>query len=163
MDDTPNLVYRAGDKLIHTPAKSIDIDTIPTPDFDGLPLGKYFSPETILPLYTSRSCPYQCAFCTIPYASSKFRARDPQKVVDDLENLKRKYNVRMFTFVDETLIIPSLNKITREIVNRKLDVNWYGETRFDRRIDRQLARQMFESGCRKLQFGLESYNQRVLD
>jgi radical SAM superfamily enzyme YgiQ (UPF0313 family) len=158
-----NLVFARGDRMVRTPIGTVDIDSIPTPNFDGLDLGQYFVPEPILPLFTSRSCPYKCSFCTIPYASSKFRERSPKNVANDIENLTARYGTRLYTFVDETLMVPALSGVAEEVIDRKLDVYWYGETRFHPNIDRPLARKLFDSGCRKLQFGLESSNQRVLN
>ncbi|MEW6734914.1 MAG: radical SAM protein, partial [Acidobacteriota bacterium] len=163
LDGVSNLAFRRKDKLVRTPLGGVDINAIPVPDFDGLPLDRYFVPEPILPLYTSRSCPWKCSFCTIPYASSKFRQRKAERVAEDLSTLKQKYGIRLFTFVDETLTVPILRNVSREIVARDLDIRWYGETRFHDSINEDLCKQMFQSGCRKIQFGLESYNQRILD
>jgi radical SAM superfamily enzyme YgiQ (UPF0313 family) len=163
LSKVPNLVFREGDQLRRTQGESMNVNAVPPPDFDGLPLGKYLVPEPVLPLFTSRSCPYKCSFCTIPYASSEFRQRSADNVARDLEVLQQKYRASLFTFVDETLTVPSLSGVARAINERGLKLYWYGETRFHRRFDRSLARELFRSGCRKLQFGLESYNQRVLN
>ena len=163
LSNVSNLVYKDNSQLRRTQIRSLDINTIPAPDFDGLDLSKYFAPEPVLPLFTSRSCPYKCSFCTIPYASSEFRQRNPDRVVNDIAKLKDKYGTRLYTFVDETLMIPSLEGLARGLHESGLDIHWYGETRFHPKINRELTRQLFLSGCRKLQFGLESYNQRVLN
>ncbi|HSK01180.1 MAG TPA: radical SAM protein [Kofleriaceae bacterium] len=158
-----NLVFARGDRMVRTTHGSVDIDSIPTPNFDGLALERYLVPEPILPLFTSRSCPYKCSFCTIPYASSEFRSRSPANVAADLANLTAKHGTRLYTFVDETLVVPALSGLADEVIERGLDVYWYGETRFHPKIDRALAKRLFASGCRKLQFGLESSSQRVLN
>jgi hypothetical protein len=158
-----NLVYREGEQLRRTHSGEVDINAVPCPDFDGLPLHKYFAPEPILPLFTSRSCAYKCSFCTIPYASSQFRQRTAENVANDMSQLSSKYGTRLFTFVDETLMVTALRGVADQVRARNLDVRWYGETRFHPKFDRDLAQALFQSGCRKLQFGLESYNQRVLN
>jgi radical SAM superfamily enzyme YgiQ (UPF0313 family) len=44
----------------------LDIKTLPTPDFDGMPLELYFSPELVLPLAATRGCYWgMCVFCTL--------------------------------------------------------------------------------------------------
>jgi len=163
LSSVENLVFARQSKLERTRIGTVNIDEIPTPDFDGLDLGSYFAPEPILPLFTSRSCPYKCSFCTIPYASSGFRERSPKLVADDLSRLTEKYRTSLYTFVDETLTVPALSGVADEIIARGLDVSWYGETRFHPKFDRDLAQRLYRSGCRKLQFGLESANQRVLN
>jgi hypothetical protein len=163
LETVNNLVIQRGDALVRTAVTEVDITTIPTPVFDGLPLEDYLSPAPILPIYSSRSCPYKCSFCTIPYASSGFRQRRAELVVDDLDALSRRHRTRLFSFVDETLTVPMLRDCAGEINRRGLDLRWYGETRVHPKIDDMLCRDLFQAGCRKLQFGVESYNQRILN
>ena len=48
-------------------AHPIRLDEAPCPDFDGLPLDKYFSPEVVIPYDINRGCYYgECTFCTLP-------------------------------------------------------------------------------------------------
>ncbi|MDJ0841412.1 MAG: radical SAM protein [Acidobacteriota bacterium] len=163
LEKVTNLAFAGGSELVQTPVAEVDIDTVATPDFDGLVLDRYLAPDPILPLYTSRSCPYKCSFCTIPYASSRFRSRKPELVAHDMENLNARYGAKLFSFVDETLTVPILQTLGREIIERDLKVYWYGETRFHPKIDDALCETLFRAGCRKMQFGLESYNQSVLN
>ncbi len=73
LDGIPNLYYREGES-IHAPSSLHveDVKTLPTPDFSGLPIGRYFSPFPILPAYMARGCYWrQCAFCTSPDGQDK--------------------------------------------------------------------------------------------
>src|SRR5208283_33669 len=125
LEKVPNLVYfdgcqvRTGDTL---PPE--DIDSLPAPDFDGLPLNKYLSPEPILPLLSSRGCYWsRCGFCTHSLAYGQtYRLRSPQKVVDDIEYLAKKYNTPHFALSDEGTSPSSMKKIAEEIMVRGLDV-----------------------------------------
>jgi hypothetical protein len=163
LESVENLAYVKNEELVRTHRGGVDINDVPTPEFSGLPLHTYLAPHLILPLYTSRSCPFRCSFCTIPYASSEFRMREPDLVVQDIAALKEKHGTRLFTFVDETLTMPALRGVSAGIAECGLNIKWYGETRFQPGIDQELALLLRRSGCTKLQFGLESYNQRVLD
>ena len=41
-----------------------DMGTLPPPDYDGLPLEKYFAPELVLPYDPTRGCYWgKCTFC----------------------------------------------------------------------------------------------------
>ena len=60
-NDIPNLIWR--DKTgIHTSpvTSSENMSDLPPPDFDGLPLEKYFVPEPILPYLATRGCYWEC-------------------------------------------------------------------------------------------------------
>jgi anaerobic magnesium-protoporphyrin IX monomethyl ester cyclase len=77
-----------------------DINSLPTPDFDGLPLDKYLSPVRVLPLQSSRGCYWgRCAFCTHSLGYGKrYQPRQPAKVAADIRQLKERYGVRYFAF-----------------------------------------------------------------
>ena len=66
LDCVPNLCHAKGGKIYknHRIEQTFINDTVP--DFDGFALSKYFMPELILPVYSSRQCFNHCAFCTIP-------------------------------------------------------------------------------------------------
>lgn len=157
------MVTTIDDALVSVPERPVRLENIPAPSFDELPLDKYFAPGPILPVYASRSCAWQCAFCSIPFASNSFRARPAAQTVAQLAQLMAKYNTKTFMFVDEILTLRSMRLVAQEIVDQGLDMWWYGETRFARGFTRELADLLYQSGCRRLNFGLESYNQRVLD
>lgn len=163
VDGIPGVVTAQDGELRGVPARAVRLDAVPRPDFSDLPLDRYFSPGPILPLYASRSCAWECAFCSIPFASNNFRRRPASVTVDHLESLMVEHGTRYFMFVDEILTLNVLRDVAAEIVARGLDVLWYGETRFAGGFTQRLADLLYESGCRRLNFGLESYNQRVLD
>ncbi|NGO74502.1 radical SAM protein [Streptomyces sp. YC504] len=160
----PGLLERDGrGGLLRNPAAMVDVSDLPTPDFDGLPLDRYFAPGPVLPLQASRSCAWDCAFCSIPFASNKFRIRKPEQVVHDMATLAAKHGSDSFMFVDEIMTLTSLRGVSRELNDGGHDLFWYGETRFSKGLDDELASALRRSGCRRLDLGLESYNQRVLD
>ncbi|MDL5203779.1 radical SAM protein [Streptomyces sp. ALI-76-A] len=160
----PGLLERDGrGGLLRTPAAMVDVSHLPTPDFDGLPLDAYFAPGPVLPLQASRSCAWDCAFCSIPFASNKFRIRRADQVVHDMAALAAKHGSDTFMFVDEIMTLTSLRGVSRQLIDGGHRLSWYGETRFSKGLDEELAKALRDSGCRRLDLGLESYNQRVLD
>lgn len=63
--DVPNTIYKDATG-VHVSATSFaeDMHTLPPPDFDGLPLEKYFVPTKILPYLATRGCYWgRCEFC----------------------------------------------------------------------------------------------------
>lgn len=160
----PGLLERDGrGGLLRSPAAMVDVTDLPVPDFDGLPLERYFAPGPVLPLQASRSCAWDCAFCSIPFASNKFRIRKAEQVVHDMATLSERYGTDTFMFVDEIMTLTSLRGVSRRLIDGGHKLHWYGETRFSKGLDEELASALRRSGCRRLDLGLESYNQRVLD
>ncbi|MFJ2730090.1 B12-binding domain-containing radical SAM protein [Streptomyces collinus] len=159
----PGAVWDDHGILLRTPRQSADITTAATPAYADLPLDKYLAPGPILPVYASRSCPWDCAFCSIPFASNSFRQRPAEAVVDEIGRLRRGVGSPYFMFVDEIMSLRTLRHVAEALVRTSAGVRWYGETRFARGLDGELAELLHASGCRRMNFGLESASQRVLD
>src|SRR5437764_10829412 len=51
----------------------------------------------------------------------------------------------------------------QQIRDRKLSIQWTAEMRFEKNLSCDLLTLMRDAGCLKIVFGLESYNQRVMD
>ncbi|MBN3831913.1 radical SAM protein [Burkholderia sp. Ac-20344] len=159
----PGLSEIVGGGAIHTEAVKVSLKHTAKPAYDLIPLEKYFSPGPVLPVFSSRGCAWKCAFCSIPYASGSFRRRTAAEVATEIVELSRLHGTRHFMFVDEIMTIRSLVEVSRELILLGSPVNWYAETRFSNQWTREIADELYLSGCRRLNFGLESYNQRILD
>jgi radical SAM superfamily enzyme YgiQ (UPF0313 family) len=162
----PNLVYEVEGKVqVNRPFAKEELNALPTPDFDGLPLDLYLSPERVLPLMGSRGCYWErCAFCSIPFDHMDFHVRYAENVVNDVKKLKEKYDCNYFFFTDEALPINFMKTFAGKIVEQELNIQWTGELKFEKSLLKENRMELlYRSGCRKLIFGLESYNQRVLD
>ncbi|MCZ6513632.1 MAG: radical SAM protein [Nitrospinae bacterium] len=166
LSQVPNLVYRKnGEVKVNRPFATEELNALPTPNFDGMPFDLYFTPERVLPIMGSRGCYWEkCAFCSIPFDHMDFHVRYAETVVQDFKNLKEKYGCNYFFFTDEALPINFLKTFSEKLIEENLDVQWTGELKFEKSLLRDNRMEtIYQSGCRKLIFGLESYNQRVLD
>jgi radical SAM superfamily enzyme YgiQ (UPF0313 family) len=164
LETVPNLVYLNDQKVKCNTSGTVPIDDLAHPNFDGFPLDSYLMPQLILPIYTSRSCFGKCTFCTIPLAShGSYRVLKTEKVINMMAHLHKKYGVQLFDFIDETTLPSIMNEIAIALRKGNFHFRWYAETRFSKQFTREFCKNLYQGGCRKLQFGLESYNQRVLD
>jgi hypothetical protein len=161
----PNLIYRQDGKIrVNQPFYSENINQLPAPNYDGFPLGHYLSPEPVLPVQFSRGCYYKdCAFCALTLDHQNFRQKDPERTVDDLAWLQRRYNADFFFFTDECLALSPTKRLCQQMVQRNLNTQWTCEMRFEKNLSRDLLTLMKDAGCLKIVFGLESFNQRVMD
>jgi anaerobic magnesium-protoporphyrin IX monomethyl ester cyclase len=161
----PNLIWKNQDKIVvNQPFYSENLADHPAPNYDGFPIGQYLSPQTVLPVQFSRGCYYKdCAFCALTLDHQNFRQKDPLKVVDELEALSRKYDTPFFFFTDECLALSPTKRLCKELINRKLDLQWTAELRFEKNLSRDLLGLMRNAGCQKIVFGLETYNARLMD
>ena len=85
------LVYKKEGRITDNPAGDFisDLDRLPFPERKLLPIQKYNSilgkGNIVTTMFTSRGCPYQCAFCDRPHLGKKFRARSAKNVADEIE------------------------------------------------------------------------------
>jgi len=163
----PNLIVSRNGKVVTTPIEPsiAEVDSLPTPDFAGLPMDRYLSPEPILPLASSRGCYWrQCTFCTRQHLLDTYRKRSVHKVLQDLQTLQSRCGCRTFFFVDECISPAMLNALADQILEKKIHISWSCYARFERQfLELSFCRKLAQSGLRMLYFGLESACQRILD
>lgn len=162
----PNLIYR-DQHGIHTNKEvcSEDLAKLPPPDFDGLPLDKYFVPKLILPYLATRGCYWgRCTFCDhFQGYVEGYRTKHVDQVIQEIAFLKKKYGNRHFHFTDESYPPALFRKLSQKLIENKLDIAWTTHMRFEETLlDDQVWKDAAQSGCKYLHFGYESGNERVL-
>jgi magnesium-protoporphyrin IX monomethyl ester (oxidative) cyclase len=114
-------------------------------------------------MVTSRGCPNKCSFCAIDH-NNKPRFNDPIKVVDEIEFLKKEYNISYIYFEDSLFIANKqrILKICSEINRRKIDILWgiQGHVNY---ITKDIIKPLEDAGCYDMALGIESGVQRLLD
>ncbi|GFO97568.1 hypothetical protein ig2599ANME_1772 [groundwater metagenome] len=164
--DIPNLIYKdaAGIRVNKISPHGEDINSLPTPCFDGFPLEQYFSPELVLPVLSSRGCYWRrCTFCDHSYGySGHYRPRDVDILYNDLKTLKTRYKTSFFTFQDEGISSKLISALSDKIIENDLDISWLADSRFEPAFSSLLSKKIADAGCRMLYFGLESANDRIL-
>ncbi|WP_447986881.1 B12-binding domain-containing radical SAM protein [Nitrospira sp. Nam74] len=166
LTNVPNVIYRdaAG---IHTSPLSFaeDMASLPPPDFDGLPLEKYFLPERILPYLATRGCYWgRCEFCDHGEGyTAGYRTKKIDEIMQEIRGLRDKYQTRHFHFTDESYPPALFRKLTRKLIETNMDIAWTTHMRFEKSLlDDAVWKDAVDSGCRYLHFGYESGNERVL-
>ena len=161
-----------GDQVVHTtPRPPIeDLDSLPYPAWDLFPMASYKTdPRTEIILgqvemqiLATRGCPNQCTFCssrTERSLGSRYRMRNPKNIVDEIEYMCDHFGARVFSFMD--LAFPLVKKhamaLFREIIGRGLNrkIAWATECRV-KPLDLETLKMMRESGCARINFGIES-------
>ena len=163
-NDLKGIAYKLdGDVFCAEPEPFItNLDELPFPDrtlFDNLEKYKY--PAT---LQTSRGCPGNCIFCAASMLSGgRYRMRSAKSVVAEFEYLKALgFNHVCVTDDTMTVSIPRLDEILNCLIESKLNVTWFCESRVDS-INEDILAKMKKAGLTNIQFGVEAGNQKILD
>lgn len=169
LEKIAGIIWRRGGEIrVNSPRLYVeDLDELPFPDRSLVDLHRYIPTISVykrLPSTTviaSRGCPYSCIFC---HAIKKVRFRDPDLVLNELEELVSRCGIRDVTFYDEIFALNRENalKICEGITKRKLDLTWAANAR-PQGLDPELLSKMKKAGCWRLLFGVESGSQKVLD
>jgi len=165
-DQVPNLIYR-DESGIHVNKEIYTEKTtaLPLPDFDGLPLDRYFVPVRILPYLATRGCYWgRCTFCDHGQGYfDQYRGMPALDVVRQIKALKEKYQATHFLFADESYPPALLKKVTQLLVEQDVGIKWTTLIRFEESLqDPEVWRLAAKSGCCTLYYGMESANERVL-
>ncbi len=145
----------------------VDVNALPFPAYDLLPMRQYSSPsytKFASPCYqmtASRGCPYQCTYCINAELNiaAKYRRRDIDSVVAEMELLADKYGARQIQFWDP--IFPLGHEHAMQFCERLMQrglhrrIVWNSTTRADALTD-DAIKMMARAGCRGLGFGIES-------
>ena len=93
-----------------------------------------------------------------------FRARNPKKVVDELEWLRDTFGAGAFAFYDDTFTsdVPRAIAICDEMKTRGFDMPWDCRTRVDK-VSKALLDKLRSTNCQLIHFGVESGSQQMLN
>jgi hypothetical protein len=164
VDGIPNVVARGG---VLTPGGTMeDLRTLPPPDFDGLPLDRYFSPALVLPYDPTRGCYWGvCTFCHYGLAekgTAPYKERPVESVAAHLAALSARYKTRFFYFSQDSVAPKTLVHLAETLDGRGLDLRWATDLKPERYLTRERAATLARGGAVACALGVESAAPRVL-
>ncbi|UCH94098.1 MAG: radical SAM protein [Candidatus Aminicenantes bacterium] len=137
----------------------LDISSAEVPDFSDFDL-KYYP---YLNAYASRSCPFQCEFCTETLQWGKYRKKRAQQVVEELMTLHRRHGPQLFLMSD-SLLNPIVTELARQLEKEEISIYWDGYLRADRHAGNTENTMLWRrGGFYRARLGIESGSQRVLN
>lgn len=134
------------------------LDDLPFPDKKLIKRQNYNQTESMM---FSRGCPFKCYYCSRPSISHLVRYRSSKNLISEI---KKCYPVckGQISFQDDTFTMKreKVVEFCQEILSQKLKISWDCNTRIDL-VDQELLSLMKQAGCRQINFGIESGNERV--
>jgi radical SAM superfamily enzyme YgiQ (UPF0313 family) len=148
-----------------------------TPTYSGLPLGEYLSLLDMLnpmhrlwsdgrwnKLTVAQGCYWKkCSFCDVSLDYiSRYDVATTEVLVHRIESLIGETGQTGFHFVDEAAPPKALKSLAGALIERGIDISWWGNIRFEKSFDANLCRLLARSGCIAVTGGLEVASDRLL-
>ncbi len=147
----------------------LDLDRIPPPDYGLLyDQRRAYRRAPNKAFLATRGCPYNCTYCfnrTLNQRYRKYdcllRTRDPEAVVDDILEVKRRWGVKLVWFLDTNFVAhrPWFEAFARTY-RRRVGLPYMCKLRPERATAR-IVRTLEQSGCTAVGVGLESGSERL--
>ena len=172
------IAYRKEEEvIINSPRPFIEnLDELPYPAYNLVDMEQYLNPKTIgyrsfrsraISMITSRGCPFNCCFCSVHlHMGKEFRANSANYVLNHIQYVVEKFNVKNIFFEDDNLTLDLLRfeAVCDGLIEKKIKIGW--ETPNGVRADclnLNLLEKMKKSGCQSVFFGVESGDQQILN
>jgi len=132
---------------------SVDLTKSPLPRYDLVDTSLFH----LLPIQTTRGCPFDCNFCTVTKVfGPKFRVKSVAQVVREVEAVQRVSRTRRCVFNDDNTF--AHRKRAYEILEaiKPFRVKYFAQTDISIADDEKLLRLLQDSGCKTVFVGFES-------
>ena len=174
-------MYRQHDRVVYADdpsSRDFTMDNIGCPTYRGLELDRYLTIlDSTNPMHrlwseghwnkltVAHGCYWkQCTFCDIGLTYiSRYEMTPTERLIRQIEQLVAETGRRGFHFVDEAAPPSALKSLALALLERRIDITWWGNIRFEAAYSPDLCRLLSASGCIAVTAGLEAASDRLLD
>ncbi|HVH63709.1 MAG TPA: radical SAM protein [Candidatus Dormibacteraeota bacterium] len=169
-DEIPGLVFKRNGEIVKTIARTRlkDMSDLPLPYRGDIPNREYIEywckhwSDATTPLMATRGCPFRCDFCHKAVFGDLFSARPVESVVAEMRQIAELGYDHVWMSDDLfTLNYKRTMELAKAIEEAHLPLTWECLSRVTH-VDRALFDQMHRAGCKRIFFGIESGDERVL-
>ena len=168
----PRLIYREKNEIIWNKTdKIIDLNNTPIPKYNSFfrdlkdsskEIQQYFTFFGRLPIENSRGCWWnKCTFCNMNLQHNKYREKDIDKIIFEIEFLSKKYEMLNFQMLGNTLPKKNLNLLLKKIIKINKNFHFFSEARADQ-LKSNDYKLLKKAGFTTLQIGIEAFSKSYL-
>jgi anaerobic magnesium-protoporphyrin IX monomethyl ester cyclase len=154
-----NISYLYKNKIIENPIQGDNnTDLFPFPDYSLLNEKRFYSAR----IFTSRGCPFNCAFCANKQGAIFYRNFDDIK--KEIDILYNKYGTRLFYIGDENFVnnIERATKIIYLLENTYKDIKWIFQTRLSYLPQKIISLLKNAKNLVEIDVGIENFDDKIL-
>lgn len=173
-------MYRQHDRVVYAQdplSPDFTMSEIGCPTYRGLALDRYLTIlDSTNPMHrlwseghwnkltVAHGCYWkQCTFCDIGLTYiSRYEMTPTERLIQQIEQLIAETGRRGFHFVDEAAPPSALKSLALALLERRIDITWWGNIRFETAFSPDLCRLLSASGCIAVTAGLEAASDRLL-
>lgn len=160
-----NLWFKNDGRIIRNPVRPL-VDLEKLPFLDKSLFEQEIDISRMYMTMTTKGCPFACSYCSQNFFAEFYGRRDTRRrsvenVMHELLTMKKRYNYREVGFYDSIFTVNK--KWTLELMQR-----YKKEIRVPFRaiahplcIDEAIARALKEAGCHRVQFGVQTFNEKT--
>jgi radical SAM superfamily enzyme YgiQ (UPF0313 family) len=171
LSEVPGLVWKENGVVRRNPALPPveNLDELPFPDFSLMDMGSNKRMGSvgfghfIIPIQTSRGCPFDCSFCSVTEMFGKrYRHRSTENILAELSRYDSKQHYLFF--YDDNFAANSrrTKELLKAMIARNLGFKWSTQVRADVARDPEILDLMVRAGCTTLYIGFESVDPESL-
>ena len=172
VESIPGLIYRKKDNVVFNNSDNcVDLNSRSIPTFGSYfeelcstsdEVQQYFHVYGALPIEISRGCWWnKCSFCNLNLQHKRYREKNVDKIVEEIQFLSDKYKMLNFQIIGNTLPVKEYKVLFEKIKSLDKDFNFVAEARAGR-LKSDDYTLMKESGFTVIQTGIESFSQSYL-
>lgn len=164
IEEVSNLVYvKDGIVKINKKTPPVKLDEMAPISLEGYDLKGYFAPEIVMPHQTSKGCYWgKCSFCDQDFGQH-FNIKNAEKLVTELAQLKEKYGISNFEFIDESISPAYMDEMANKILEKNLKIDYFSNARLESSFSKEILENARKSGLRMLLWGLESGSDKIME
>lgn len=144
--------------------KVLELSKIPPPNFEYLPLNRYFAIKKRLYIHTSRGCAFNCIYCSVPKCWGRRVREIPIDILfAQLSKVLDYYEPKEIQIVDDNFSHKNgklIKMFCERVIGLGLKLKWKCQARADQ-LDADIVKIMAEAGCFEVDLGVESGNEQI--
>lgn len=160
MESVKGVAWRDGSRIRTNLQREFikDLDSIAFPDYNVFGVDKM----DVYPIVTTRGCPYGCIFC-FSHLGKKWRARNAENLITELEIAKNRYGAKMFHVSDASfnVDIGRVEKFCSLLVEKGLDMPWVIQGFRADRMTEPMMQSLAKANCKRIWVGIETLEEEV--
>jgi Fe-S oxidoreductase len=164
--DIPGLIYRQDGEIKKNPINNsiLSLDDLPLPDLSLVDYKRYSCPigtrTTMVPVISSRGCPFHCTFCNSP--DKVYMPRSMSKVFEEVMYI-HSLGVEEIFFFDDLFNLTNdrVYEFCDLLKKEKLKITWAFKSRVHN-VTENFIRTVKSCGCERIHFGIETHTDESL-